>query len=90
MALEPRARLIILESKAPLRDADAAKRIYGPKLAQFPGAHYAGWISHKFDGQKPAHNFLIDNPSTTQIEMLNDLVASGEIQGKVLLERYGQ
>lgn len=91
MELTPRARLIILESKAPLRDGDAAKRIYGPKIeAIAPTAQYAGWISHKFEGQKPAHNFLIDQPSIGQVEALNDLIASGAIEGKVILERYDQ
>lgn len=88
MKLPPRARFIILEDKAPIRDCETAQRIYDEKFKAFPNAKYAGFISHKFDGPRPAHNYLFENASTTQIEALNDLIDSGAVNGKIQLERY--
>lgn len=88
MALCPRARFIILENKAPIRDGAAARSTYNQVFAGYANAHYAGWISHKYAGSKPAHNYLLDNPTPEQIADLEKLASNGVIKGQVILERY--
>lgn len=76
MGLYNRARIIVLDPALIIRDRESAITKYDSVLNPL-GATYAGSISHAYNAPRPAHFYLIDNPTDEALAQLLMLVKNG-------------
>lgn len=85
-----RARFIILENKAPIRDSDAARALYDEIFNEIGGV-YGGYISHHYDlGPRPAHFYMFDDPSPAFLAELLRIIRSGKVRGILRRDRWAE
>lgn len=76
MGLYNRARIIVLDPTLVIRDRVSACTAYDAMLNPL-GATYAGSISHAHNAPRPAHFYLMDDPTDDALASLLLLVKNG-------------
>lgn len=85
-----RARFIILETKAPIRDSEAARALYDDIFVEV-GGKYGGYISHCYtEGPRPAHFYMFDDPNPAFIAELLRIIRSGRVKGILRRDRWAE
>jgi hypothetical protein len=85
-----RARFIIGEMKAPIRDAKAARALYDD-IFEPMGGRYCGWIAHPYAiAPNPAHFYIFDDPTPTYLAELLRIIRDERVKGFLKRDRWSE